>query len=154
MENKHLSDDNLKPRKWVLYILTIINIVIIVVLVNKVITDRKVKQKENNNFFDNIIDSITDNKHYSDFEIKSFNSIFEMYVGTERGLSVSRLIDEVITSNKTNDEHIITVVFGNINSVDSDEIRSIKKSLGDWTEYEVILDYDENGFVNLVTIEE
>lgn len=154
MENKHLSDDNLKPRKWVLYILTIINIVIIVVLVNKVIADRKVKQKENNNFFDNIIDSITDNKHYSDFEIKSFNSIFEMYVGTERGLSVSRLIDEVITSNKTNDEHIITVVFGNINSVDSDEIRSIKKSLGDWTEYEVILDYDENGFVNLVTIEE
>jgi hypothetical protein len=77
-----------------------------------------------------------------------------MYVGTEWGSSVSRLIDKVITNNKTNDKHIITVVFNDVNSTDSDVIRNIKKSLGDWTEYEVILDYDDKGFVYLVTIEE
>ena len=76
-----------------------------------------------------------------------------MYVGTEWGLSVSNLIDKITTNNKTNDKHIITVVFNDINSTDPDVIRNIKKSLGDWTEYEVILDYDTNGYVYLVTIE-
>ena len=84
----------------------------------------------------------------------SFNSSFEMYVGTKWGLQVSRLIDEVTTNNKTNSEHIITVVYGDINSTDSNEIRNIKKELDDWTDYEVILDYDDNGFVYLITIEE
>lgn len=154
MENKHLNDSDLKPRKWLLYVLIVINIVIVVILANKIITDRKNKEKENNGIFDNIFDKFEDTiGGYSDFEKSSFNSTFEMYVGTERGNSVSRLIDKVITNNKTNDEHIITVVFDNIKSTDSDEIRSIKKSLDDWTEYEVILDYDENGFVNLITIE-
>jgi len=157
MENKHLSDRNLKPRKWLLYVLIIINIVIVVILANKIVTDRKNKEQEQNGGFDNIFNEFEDimnnNNSFSDFDRKSFNSSFEMYVGTEWGLSVSRLIDEVITNNKTNNEHIITVVFENINSTDSNEIRNIKKSLDDWTEYEVILDYDENGFVNLITIE-
>lgn len=164
MENKHLNDNDLKPRKWLLYVLIVISIVIVVVLANKVITDRNEKKKEQDKFLDNFFenvddiisdtnDAINDDKNYSDVEIRSFNAIFEMYVGTEYGSSVSRLIDKVNTNNKTNDEHIITVVFGDINTADTDEIRSIKKSLDDWTEYEVILDYDENGFVNLVTIE-
>ena len=154
MENKHLNDSNLKPRRWLLYILIVINIVIVVILANKIITDRKNKEKENNGIFDNIFDKFEDTiGGYSDFEKSSFNSTFEMYVGTERGNSVSRLIDKVITNNKTNDKHIITVAFDNVKSTDSDEIRNIKKSLGDWTEYEVILDYDEDGFVNLITIE-
>ena len=76
-----------------------------------------------------------------------------MYSGTQFGTSVTRFLDNVITSNKTNNEHIITVIYGNINATDEREIRNIKKQLDTWTEYEVILDYDEVGFVNQVTIE-
>lgn len=160
MENKHLSDNDLKPRKWLLYVLIIINIVIIIVIANKIITDRQNKVNEENSIFDNFFDTFNDtmnnneNDYVSEIDKKSFNTSFEMYVGTKWGLQVSRLIDEIITNNKTNSEHIITVVYGDINSTDSDEIRSIKKKLDDWTDYEVILDYDENGFVNLITIEQ
>ena len=157
MENKHLSDNELKPRKWLLYVLIIINIVIIIVLANKIITDRQNKVNDENSIFDKFFDTFNDtmnNNNVSEIDKKSFNASFEMYVGTKWGLKVSRLIDEIITNNKTNSEHIITVVCGDINSTDSDEIRSIKKNLDDWTDYEVILDYDENGFVNLITIEQ
>ena len=37
-DNKHLNNDDLKPRKWLLYLLIIVNIVIIIVLGNKVVT--------------------------------------------------------------------------------------------------------------------
>ena len=152
MEKKHLSDNEFKPRKWLLYVLIVINIIIIIVLANKVITDKKGNENDGNGFFDNFFDKINDTVD-NDFDKRSFNSTFEMYVGTEWGLSVSNLIDKITTNNKTNDKHIITVVFNDINSTDPDVIRNIKKSLGDWTEYEVILDYDTNGYVYLVTIE-
>ena len=154
MENKHLSDNELKPRKWLLYVLIIINIVIIIVIANKIITDRQNKDDDKNSIFDKINNALDNNDYVSEIDKMSFNSSFEMYVGTKWGLQVSRLIDEVTTNNKTNSEHIITVVYGDINSTDSNEIRNIKKELDDWTDYEVILDYDDNGFVYLITIEE
>ena len=89
----------------------------------------------------------------SDFEIRSFNSSYEMYAGSEFGVSITNLLDKVITNNKTKKEHIIRVIYKNINTTDENEIRTIKKSLNDWTDYEVILDYDDIGFVNQITIE-
>lgn len=155
MEKKHFNDNDLKPRKWLLYILIVINIVIIIVLANKVITDKKDSEYKGNNFFENFFDNANDvlDSSNNEFDKRSFNSKFEMYVGTEWGTSVSNLIDKIITNNKTNEKHIITVVFDNITSTNSDEIRSIKKSLDKWEEYEVILDYDESGYVYLITIE-
>ena len=152
MENKYLNNDELKPRKWLLYVLIIINIVIIVILANKIVTDRQNKVDNKESIFDKFNDVIN-NDYFSESEKNSFNWSFEMYMGTENGIQVSNLIDKINTNNKTKPEHIITVIFGDINSTDTDEIRSIKKELDDWTKYEVILDYDENGFVNLITIE-
>lgn len=152
MEKSHFNNNELRPRKWLLYVLIVVNIVIVIILANKIMTDRGKDKEESGSIFDNFFNNITDAE--DEFDKRSFNSTFEMYVGTEWGSSVSRLIDKVITNNKTNDKHIITVVFNDINSTDSDVIRSIKKSLGDWAEYEVILDYDDKGFVYLVTIEE
>lgn len=154
IQQKKAKNDDFKPRKWLLYLLIIINIVIVVILINKVVTDRKnkVEDKPNNGIFD-IFQKLEDMNSNSDFEKHSFNSSFELYVGTEWGVSVSRLIDEITTNNKTNQDRMITVVFDEVNTTDVDEIRNIKKSLDDWTEYEVILDYDSDGFVNLITIE-
>lgn len=157
MKNKRLNSNELKPRKWLLYVLILISIVIVVVLANKIIADRQIKADDKNSIFDEFSDKINDilnnNEQFDEIEKKSFNSTFEMYAGTEYGSSVSWLIDKIITNNKTNSEHIITVVFKGNSYTDNNEIRNIKKNLDDWTEYEVILDYDENGFVYLVTIE-
>ncbi len=84
----------------------------------------------------------------------SFNRIFEMYAGTKNGISAGWFLDEVITNNKTNKNHLLTVVFKNHNTTDPEEIKNIKKELDDWTNYEISLDYDEKGYANKVTIEE
>lgn len=174
MENKHLDNTDLQPRKWVLYVLIVVSIVIVIVLATKVVTDRQNKVDDDfsiiDKFFDSFKDAVdnsndifddgklndsndNDNNSFSEFERRAFNSKLEMYVGTKWGSQVSSLIDAITTNNKANTEHMLTVVFGNINTTNADEIRNIKKSLGNWDEYEVILDYDENGFVNLITIE-
>ena len=94
---------------------------------------------------DNVIEDVSE-------EINKFNNVFEMYVGTEYGMSVGNLLDKVVTNNKTEKNHIITVIYGDKTTTDPNEIVSIKKSLEKWGEYEVSLDYDDNGFANKVTI--
>ncbi len=90
---------------------------------------------------------------------KSFNSTFETYQGTEGGTVTGWQIDKVIQNNKTNNEHLVEVVFDGVSyGTDSDKIKEIKNSLRDFNGYkiqyyEISLDYDDNGYVNKVTIE-
>ena len=91
---------------------------------------------------------------YDEFDINRFNNSFEMYTGTEHGLSVGRLIDEVSTNNKKETEHKITVIYNDITTQDPEEMKKIKKQLDDWTEYEVSFEYDDVGFIYQVTIEQ
>ena len=90
----------------------------------------------------------------SDFDIKVFNNQFEMYKGTEYGSSVGRLLDEVSTNNKKNADNQVTVVFKETTTKDPEEMKNIKKQLGDWTEYEVSFEYNDSGLIYLATIEE
>lgn len=82
-----------------------------------------------------------------------FNTTYEIRSGSQYGSTVIWLIDEIVTNNKTNKEYVINVIYKNTNSSDENEIRNLKKSLDIWTQYEVILDYDEIGFVSQVTIQ-
>lgn len=162
MNNKIIEED-FKPRTWLLIVLIIIGLGITVVLVNKVIEDKQKKDAEvkdtandfANDIFNNFkeqYDNVTEeqNKH----EIDSFNRKFEMHSGTQYRIFIISLIDDVITNNKKNSGHLITVINGNINSSDPEEIRKIKDNFTDMTaQYEVILDYDENGYVSRITIE-
>lgn len=91
---------------------------------------------------------------YTDSDIRWFNSSFETYSGTKSLFMVSSLLDKIVTNNKTERDHIITVVYGDTNTTDPKEIVSIKHSLNDDKKYEVYLDYDSNGFVNMVTLTE
>lgn len=107
---------------------------------------------------DNIIDQaneVTDevfDKVYTKGELSYFNSSFEMYSGTKSKFLISSLLDNVVTNNKTEKEHIITVIYRDKSTDIPDEIVKIKHSLKDDKKYEVSLDYDEYGFVNKVTI--
>lgn len=100
--------------------------------------------------------STTTSKSISEQQAESgksfFNYGFERYSGTNRTVMVDELLDEVVTNNKTNKSHLITVVYGETNTIESDEIINIKHSLEEYKDFEVTLDYDESGYVNKVTI--
>ena len=102
-------------------------------------------------FFENITNGIDDMK--DNFSATNFNSRIEMYKGTVVGSNVNSTLDEVITSNKKN-ERKITVKFNEIETQDSEEIKNIKKDIVYYNDYELSLDYDEEGYINKVTIEE
>ena len=89
-----------------------------------------------------------------EFDIRRFNSTYEMYTGTEYGSSVGRLIDEISTNNKKDKNKQITIKYKEITTKDPKEMIAIKKELDEWTKYEVIFEYDESGFIYLATIEE
>lgn len=144
--NKDVQEE-LQPRRWLLVVLILIAIVISVVLINKVVMDKKAEKNEEGGIFDIFKDTT------SKINTSSFNSDFEMYKGTEYGSSVSRLLDEVITNNKKNKERLVRVVYENTETTDPTEIKDLKKKFDTWDKLEVSLDYDDEGFVYLITIE-
>lgn len=65
-----------------------------------------------------------------------------------------RLDKYVIASNKTNNEHIITVVYKETTATTEDEILALEKLLDKGTKYYYSLDYDSEGFINKITIKD
>lgn len=92
-------------------------------------------------------------------EKDSFNNMHEFYAGTQGGTATGLEIDEIIKSNKKSSEHLIEVIFdGTSYGTDPDKIKEIKDMLKSFNgyklqNYEISVDYDENGYVNKVTIE-
>lgn len=140
-------------------------IMVVVIAVIGVIIFNIIKMnKRTDGIFDNINNQMNDiqedvngsdieiDKVYSQIEIQMFNSFFELYSGTKTGFFIEGLLDNIVTNNKTEAQHIITVMYRDINTSNSDDIVDLKHTLEDNQEYEVSLDYDNDGFVNRVTI--
>ena len=53
---------------------------------------------------------------------------------------------------KKNKDHTIKVIYKDITTSDAIELINLKKIIEDQNKYEVILDYDNNGYINQVTI--
>ena len=105
--------------------------------------------------FKNISDyDKSDEEWDKEWEVTKFNNGFLNYNGTKSGYWVKDYLDDIVDSNKTNKSHIITVVYNDIKTSDSTEIINMKKSIDENKKYEVIVDYDENGFFYLMTIED
>lgn len=211
-ENKVTSTpSDLKPRKWLLIVLIIVEIIIAVMFLNKIVTINKknpdhqvtvvyndiktTKESEikkikrsfkeddqvevsfdyNNGYITKAtLELITDDSSNNSTEndannlledtmtnainttssltTAEFNGVLEMYSGTSFGQSVSVLLDNVINSNKKNPDHQINVVYNSFNTTDENEIRNMKSKFGTFDRYEVILDYDEAGYINQITI--
>ena len=151
-----MDNNELKPRRWLLVLLLVIAIAIVIVLLNKLITDYNERKKnDESNGISNIVNEQIEkgNEMFDKFEVESFNSTYELDVGENYGLSVKRTLDKVITNNKKNTNNVLTVVYEDISTTDPEEIKKLKKNFDDWTKYEVSVDYDENGYVNKITIE-
>lgn len=135
-------------------IVYLIFICIIVLLVIGVFVAVFINMTKINNSADGIYEkagSVID-KGIDKTEIKAFNAPFELYSGTQSGFFVEKLLDEIVTNNKTEPNHIVTVVYNDITTTISDEIITLKQSLDNSKNYEVSLNYDKNGFVNKITV--
>lgn len=88
------------------------------------------------------------------FEIDSFNTPYETDAGKRSGFFIVGTLDDIVTNNKTNRSHIITVVYNDITTTEEKEIKEIRNKLSDRKDYDVSLDYDSNGYVNKYTIED
>lgn len=95
-------------------------------------------------------DPITINNN---FEKESITSTLELYKGTKSSMFVSLAIDEIITYNKKNTNDIITVTYNGEKLKDTSKILELKKSLQNTVKYEILYDYDENGYILNMTIQ-
>lgn len=128
----------------------IIPIVVFMIIIGFAVS-YSTKKNTIKNTSSNIV-STTTNTTKSDFEIASFNSGF--HNGTWFGRNIWSMLDSAITSNKKNKDNIIVVKYKDKQSTSNDDIIEIKRELEQFTEYEVILDYDEDGLVNSITIKD
>lgn len=159
-------------RKFILYILIIIFIASLALLAYRVGTDIKTKKDEIKEELRKEKEKAEkDEKEFKDkfnkdmeesdlkFDKNSFNSNYTFYLGTQPGQSVSMLIDNIINKNKTEKDHLVELTFDNTSyGTDSDNIKQTKNMIQtfkgyDIQYYEVSMDYDDNGYVNKVTIE-
>ena len=102
-----------------------------------------------------IYTTFTDNeREVESFEVNSFNTPYETDAGKRSGFFIVGTLDDIVTNNKTNKSHIITVVYNDITTTEEKEIKEIRNKLSDRKDYDVSLDYDSNGYVNKYTIED
>lgn len=85
-------------------------------------------------------------------EVTLFNFSLENDSGTQKGIFVKNTLDDIIKSNKKN-ERKITLKYNETETQDTEEIKNLKSSFEDFNDYEISIDYDEQGFINKVTIE-
>lgn len=166
-------------RKFILYILIIIFIASLSLLAYRIGTDIKAKkdeikeelrkekekaekkQEEEEKKQQELEDKINkeQEEYHENFSKDSFNSTFEMNQGTKSGMFAKSQVDNVVKNNKKDKEHLIEVIFdGTSYGTDPSNISNVKNKLQEFNgykfqEYEISLDYDDNGYVNKVTIE-
>ena len=166
-------------RKFILYILIIIFIASLALLAYRVGTDIKAKkdeikeelrkekekaekkQEEEEKKQQELEDKIKkeQEEYHENFSKDSFNSTFEINQGTKSGMFAKSQVDNIIKNNKKDKEHLIEVIFdGTSYGTDPSNISNVKNNLREFNgnkfqEYEISLDYDDNGYVNKVTIE-
>lgn len=133
----------------------IIILIITIAIINFSSINKKINSNDdfniNNN--DNEVNE-TINNFKNTISKSAFNSKFESYSGTQSKFFIESLLDNAVTNNKTNKDLLVSVTYKDNTTTNPDEIVNIKHSLIDYTKYEIKLDYDENGYVNKIKIED
>ena len=110
---------------------------------NKKYEDSKQQIEEGKEAVESVID---------EGERYSFNFQFTSDAGTKNGIQVRGTLDDIIKCNKTNDR-TVTLVYGGKSTTDETEIINIKHELGDWDDYEVVVNYGDDGYVNEIKVD-
>lgn len=85
-------------------------------------------------------------------QISAFNSRYELFEGGREGEMVISYLDKIMELNKENGQHIVEVLYNGNTTSTGDEIMRIKENISEAEIYEIVLGYDEEGYVNLVKI--
>ena len=88
----------------------------------------------------------------SNVQVDMFNSEFEVYAGTQRGAVVLSVLDRVVVKIKKDTDHKITVAYNNNVTSVADDIVKLKTNFDATKKYEVTFDYDNDGYINKLTI--
>ena len=75
-----------------------------------------------------------------------------MYNGTISGFHLKSCFDEIININEKG-KRLITINFLGTEYNDIKDIRKLKQSLDDFTNYEIYYEYDNDSFINKAIIE-
>ena len=178
IQDSTLGTKNLKNNKLLAIIvggLLVLAVVLSILAISKSSNDTKANQEERIeqtadgflgmfssifdkffNLFDKAIDSQesvfnSTSDFNKQFNVSSFNGKFQIYDGSTMGASAKRLLDEVVTNNKTN-ARLITVVYNDISTQDINEIQNIKNTMDDFNNFEISYDYDDEGYITTATI--
>ena len=113
------------------------------------------QEQQVENFINGIkeeIDNQQEDAKKQEDEMKKYTFNFQFIYdnGTKADLFVKSTLDKIIQSNKTNDRKI-ALAFNGTETTDESEIINIKQSLSGT--YEVLIDYDEEGYINKITVE-
>lgn len=87
-------------------------------------------------------------------DVDMFNIPFSGMNGQKSTFFINDYLDKIVTNNKKQQKHIITVKYQDKETSNPDEIIAIKKSLDESKQYELSTDYDQAGFINKLTITE
>ena len=98
------------------------------------------------------VENKTDNSEIGE-DSTTFNFFYYAFVGTKSKFEIESMFDLVSTNNKTNKKHIINIKYNEIEINDSNDIKNLKQKLED-KDYEVVFDYDKDGFINKITLED
>jgi len=85
-------------------------------------------------------------------KIRGFNSSYESFNGTEWGTRVKDLLEKVVINNKTNPDRILTIIYKDTTTSDVEQITNLKSNFDDWTDYEVSVNYNEEGYIYQIVI--
>ena len=147
---KDVMKQGMENTKKTSKIVSIIAPIIIVGVLISIFAMRSNFNKEPDQGNKQIADKINQSKE--EFEKSAFNLKFNSVSGTIFGSSVERVLDDIISSNKTNDRKI-NLVYNGETTTNEERIIDIKHSLDKWDSYEVSVNYDSDGYVNEIKVE-
>lgn len=157
-QKEHLENNNVMDKSKTFMVFIPFVVVFIISLI-AFVGIRSASRKE----FEKVSDSITsgnteeskkEDEEQKKRELETKARVFNMGYsnGRQATVHIERMLNNIITNNRSNKERIVTVKFKDIETQDSEQILEIEKQLEEFGYYDVLLDYDEDGFMNVMTI--
>lgn len=157
-QKEHLENNNVMDKSKTFMVFIPFVVVFIISLI-AFVGIRSASRKE----FEKASDSITsvnteeskkEDEEQKKRELETKARVFNMGYsnGRQATVHIERMLNSIITNNRSNKERIVTVKFKDIETQDSEQILEIEKQLEEFGYYDVLLDYDKDGFMNVMTI--
>ena len=127
-------------------------ILTIIIMVGYVYFEMKLFNRVNKN--KHIINNITNEikTEYDKFVLDGINEELEDYEGIIDGDDLKELLAIIVTNNKLSGNHKISLIFNNISYDNVQKIYKLNKTINSDKEYNVVFNYDEDGYINEVII--